>query len=156
MIPDRKEIVQCIYDYFRVEICNYFLFVILALVALIVSNYAFKVYVNKVRWKAIVIVLSTSLCALVLIVLKTMEIIPVYGDYRNMSYTLEENCQIYIEEGMNNKLEQKNEVILLTENGHKVKLTITNDYVFETKKTFRATVVYTNKSKHIVWYGILD
>lgn len=156
MIPDEKVILQYINTFFRMELVNYFLYLILAVVGTLISCYSFKVYVNKTAWKAKVIFFVALSCALTLIFIKTAEFLPAYKDYKNKSYTIEQNCGIYIHENMNNKLEQKNTVELYTENGNTVNLKITNDYNFETEIVHRAVVIYTNNSKHIVWYKILD
>ena len=124
MIPTENEIAVYMYDFFKYETFKYFIFVILSLCAAIISFYSFKVYSDKHVWKAIAIVLLTISCAVGLIVIKTIEIFSVYNDYRNNSYTIEENAEIYIFEGINDPLEQRSNVKLKTYDGIEIDLKI--------------------------------
>lgn len=151
----REMLVQYISDFFHEEVLKYCLYVLLAVVATIASIYGFKIYTNKAIWKAILIVLLTGVCATSLILIKTKEFIPIYKDYKTMSYTIEQDSEVCIEDGMNNQLDQKYSVVLVTKDGEVVHLKITDDYRFETGKIYRGTVVYTNNSKHIIWYDFL-
>ena len=152
MEPNTKVIMQGISSFFREEVLNCCLFVILAFVAIIASLYGFKVYVKRAMWKAVLLIVLTCFCALSLILMKTITFIPVYKDYKNMSFTIEQNAEVFIQEGMNNLLEQKNSVVLITEDGDTINLKITNDYNFDTGIFHRGTVVYMINSKHIIWY----
>lgn len=149
---DITQIVNSIKLFYHREAMILLLLVMLSLIAIVASIFGFKNYFQKSVIKAILIIFSTCVCALSLIIIKIIEFAPVYDDYKNMTYTIEQNAEIYIVEGTNNLWEQKNLVQLKTQNGEEIELEITNDYKFETGVILEGTVVYTNHSKHIVWY----
>ena len=154
MKPDIEVIHKYMTNFFKEEFLKYCLFLLLAIVAILASIYGFKIYAKKTFLKAIVIVLLTSVCAVSLVLIKTIEFIPVYKDYKNMSYTIECNSRVCFQEGMNNLFEQKNLVEITTKKGNKLNLKITNDYKFQTEYIYTGTIIYTNVSKHIVWYDL--
>lgn len=151
----KDEIIQdAMSTFFRSEVLTCVLFGILIIIAIIISVLVYKTSVLDSRFKSILLILFVCSCSVGLIVLRMTEFIPIYTDFRNMSYTVGENVEVFIVEGTNNIWEQKNEVQLKTENGEELKLKITNDYKFETGIVLQGTVVYTNCSKHIIWYEL--
>ncbi len=152
----KDEIIQdAMSAFFRSEVLTCVLFGILIIIAIIISILVYKTSVLDSRIKSILLILFVCISSVGLVVLRTSEFIPIYVDFRNMSYTVGENVEVFIVEGTNNIWEQKNEVRLKTETGEEIKLKITNDYKFETGIVLRGTVVYTNCSKHIIWYELL-
>jgi hypothetical protein len=146
---------EAVRSYFLSEVWILILIVLLSLVAVIASFFLSKNH-GYSSGKTLLMVLAAGIGAVVLITIRVVALFPIYQDYRHMSYTIEENATFYIIEGTNNSWESKNEVLLTTEAGEEIKLTITNDYQFETNAMLSGTVVYTNHSKHIVWYHMED
>ena len=155
-MPDHNEIIQCIQDFFWSEVLNATLYVLLAAFAIFTAFMIFRHKPKKARRKEAAIVSLAVVCGAGLMVITTMDFLPVYEDYKETSYTLEQNCEVFIQEGANNLLEQELEVTVITETGEEQHLTITQDYVFETGCIHRGSVAYANHSGHIVWYHFVD
>ena len=153
MTYDSTILTEAVNAHYYSEVLILVLLVLLCIVAVIASFFCFKELVGKSRKKTLLIVLAACLCSAVLISIRVVAFLPVYKDYKNTSYIVEEDAQFYIIEGTNNPWEAKNEVLVTTSNGEEIKLTITNDHQFETDIALNGTVVYTKHSKHIVWYS---
>ena len=150
---DSTLLIDAVKSHFYSEVLILVLLVVLCIVAIIASFFCFKPFIGDSPMKTFIIVLMVCIGSAVLIAIRVVEFFPVYTDYKNMSYIIEENAEFYIIEGTNNSWDAKNEVLLTTSNGEKINLTITNDHKFETEIALNGTVVYTKHSKHIVWYS---
>lgn len=156
MTYDSTILTEAVNAHYYSEVLILVLLVLLCIVAVIASVFCFKELVGNSRKKTLLIVLAACLCSAVLISIRVVAFLPVYKDYKNTSYIVEEDAQFYIIEGTNNPWEAKNEVLVTTSNGEEIKLTITNDHQFETDIALNGTVVYTKHSKHIVWFSTED
>lgn len=156
MTNDSTIFIDAVKSHFYSEVLILVLLVLLCTVAVIGSFFCFKPFTGTSKRKTLIIVLMACLGSVVLLTIRTVGFLPVYEDYRNMSYVVEENAEFYIIGGTNNMWDAKNEVLLTTSNGEEIKLTITNDHKFETEVALKGTVVYTKHSKHIVWYSTED
>lgn len=146
------DILNCVKHFFYREALIFLLLVMLSLIALAASIYGFKYFLKKSVIKAILLVLLTCVCALTLTIIKIVEFIPVYSDYCKMDCVIEQNADVLIIEGTNNMWEQKNIVHVRTQDGEDLELKIVYDYRYETGVPLQGTIVYTKRSKHIVWY----
>jgi len=155
-MPDHNEIIQSIRSFFWSEVLIASLYVLLTAFGIFTGFMIFRDKPKKTRWKEAAIVSLVVVCGAGLMVITTMDFLPVYEDYKETSYTLEQNCEVFIQEGTNNLLEQEQEVIVITETGEELRLTITQDYALETGCVHRGSVAYTNHSEHIVWYRFVD
>ena len=153
MTHDPTVFIDALKSHFYSEVLILVLLVLLCIVAVIGSFFCFKPFTGTSKRKTLLIVLMVCLGSVVLLMIRTVGFLPVYTDYKNMSYIIEEDAEFYIIEGTNNPWEAKNEVLVTTSNGEEIKLTITNDHKFETDIALNGTVVYTKHSKHIVWYS---
>lgn len=153
MTNDSTIFIDAVKSHFYSEVLILVLLVLLCIVAVIGSFFCFKPFTGTSKRKTLLIVLMVCLGSVVLLMIRTVGFLPVYSDYKNMSYIIEEDAEFYIIEGTNNPWEAKNEVLVTTSNGEEIKLTITNDHKFETDIALNGTVVYTKHSKHIVWYS---
>ena len=156
MTNDSTIFIDAVKSHFYSEVLILVLLVLLCTVAVIGSFFCFKPFAGTSKRKTLIIVLMACLGSVVLLTIRTVGFLPVYEDYRNMSYVVEENAEFYIIEGTNNMWDAKNEVLLTTSTGEEIKLSITNDHKFETEVALKGTVVYTKHSKHIVWYSTED
>ena len=148
--------IDAVKSHFYSEVLILVLLVLLCIVAVIGSFFCFKPYTGTSKRRMWIIVLLACLGSGVLLTIRTVGFLPVYTDYKNMSYIVEEDAEFYIIDGTNNPWEAKNEVLVTTSNGEEMKLTITNDHQFEAEVALKGTVVYTKHSKHIVWYSTED
>ena len=153
---DPTVFIDAVKSHFYSEVWILVLLVLLCIVAVIGSFSCSKPFSGTSKRKTLIILLMACLGAVVLLTIRAVGFLPVYTDYKNMSYIVEEDAEFYIIEGTNNPWDAKNEVLVTTGDGEEIKLTITNDHKFETDITLNGTVVYTKHSKHIVWYSIED
>lgn len=149
-----QEIVEnAMRTFFYGEVLNTVLYGVLILFAIALSIAVYKLDILKSRVKAVLLIIFVLALSLGLIAMRAIEFIPVYNDYKNMSYTVVEDAEVYINEGTNNLLEGKNEVDLKTSVGEEIKLRITNGK-FETEVWLKGMVVYSNNSKHIILFSL--
>jgi hypothetical protein len=127
-------------------------FALLGFAAILLSIFGAKLYLKQSLIKSILIISLTFLCALTLVAIRAKMFIPILNDYKSKAYTIEQNAKVCIIEGTNNVWDQKNQVLLRNQAGEEIRLVIVNDYKFETGTILEGTVVYTNHSKHIIWY----
>ncbi len=156
MKPNDEEISAAIAELLRSEIRTSIVYSLLIACCLIVCIFAVRGGLNISRFKAIILTLVVSACSLGIIVWRTISFIPVYHDYRDVSYVKEENVDVYIMEGTSSILGSTNEVVLVRQNGEKIKLKIVYDYKMSTSTNYTGTVVYMDNSKYIVWYDLSE
>lgn len=122
MTHDPTVFIDAVKSHFYSEVLILVLLVLLCIVAVIGGFFCFKPFSDTSKRKTLLIVLMVCLGSAVLLTIRTVGFLPVYTDYKNMSYIIEEDAEFYIIEGTNNPWDAKNEVLVTTGDGKKLNL----------------------------------
>ena len=154
MVPDSKVVTDLIHAFYRREVVIFALYILLSIATVVVTILGCRYQFPQSSAKRVSFLIFVCVCAVILFGMRTAQFIPAFRDYKSLSYTVEQNAEIFIENGVDNPLDQTSTVRLTKDNGEQIRLKITHDFKLETETPLTGTVVYTNHAKHIVWLGI--
>ena len=148
-----KQILNNIHQLYRSHIVTLILLLLLGCVALFVVVGVVKFHLIKpLIWKTVIIsVTIVSLVALLLIQINSL--IPVYKDYKELSYIVVENATLTILTESSGIIDRTNTVLVDDGSGKKIELKMQSDLCLSFDSMYTGTIAYTINSGYVVWYS---
>lgn len=148
-----KQILNNIHQLYRSHIVTLILLLFLGCVALFVVVGVVKFRLIKpLIWKIVLIAVTiVSLVALLLIQINSL--IPVYKDYKELSYIVVENATLTILTESSGIIDRTNTVLVDDNSGKTFELKMQSDLCLSFDSTYTGTIAYTINSGYVVWYS---
>lgn len=147
-----ERIIDNIDKLFRSHIINAILYLVLIIVAAFIVVGIIKLKVLNSKSKNIALSLTIAICAIGMISIQIITILPVYHDYTQQSYVIAENATMIVEDGSTGGIDPTNTVFLLVD-GNELALKMQTDYSLDTNERYVGTVAYLKHSKYVIWYS---
>lgn len=103
------------------------------------------------KWKNVLLMCFVVVASFGLLVIKGIEIAPVYRDYQEQAYIVVDEARVIIKDGSSGGLDSTNRVFIY--DGEKeIELKMSSDYSLDTEVEYSGKIAYLENSKYLIWY----
>ena len=149
-----KEIMDNIDHLYRGHILTLILFLFLGLVAVLIAVGAIRFGLIKPGVPRILLMSAVGLCFVFLLIIPTVELLPVRADYKESSYIVLEHATMTVTSESSGGLDRINHVIVTDKDGNRYHLKLQSDYRLGKGDSYTGTIAYLKHSDFVIWYDM--
>ena len=147
----KEQITENIEKLLRGHIIFTVLYVVLCVAFILVAVWVIKYKLLNAKWKNILLVCFATVAPVVLLVIKGVEIAPIYRDYQEQAYIVVDEARVIIKDGSSGGLDSTNRVFIY--DGEKeIELKMQSDYSLDTEVEYTGKIAYSKNSAYLIWY----
>ena len=148
-----KEILNNSCHLYKSHIVEFFLFFMLGVVAVLVCVGVLKFELLKSKVAQVTLIVFIVICAVTLLTIQILSTIPIYKDYKEMSYVVLEDASLTVVSDSTGIVNKTNEILVKDVFGQTHKMRMQSDLGLAKGDVYTGTVAYLPKSKYVVWYS---
>ena len=103
------------------------------------------------KWKNVLLVCFATFAPVVLLIVKGVEIAPIYHDYQEQAYIVVDEARVIIKDGSSGGLDSTNRV-LINDGEKEIELKMQSDYSLDTEVEYTGQIAYLENSGYLIWY----
>ena len=148
-----KHILSNIHQLYRSHIITLILVLLLGCLTLLVVVGAIKFnLIKQLIWK-FALLTATIVAVVAILLIQINSLIPVYKDYKELSYVVIEDASLTIKTEASGAIDRINTVIVDDGSGKTFELKMQSDLSLSWGCTYTGTIAYTINSGYVVWYS---
>lgn len=150
----KNEILDKIFHLYRGHIVTIIIFIVLCLVAVLISIGVIKFRLINSKVNRILLLSLVCLCSILLLSGQIIQLIPVHKDYKESSYIILEDATMTIVTESSGGLDRTNRVVVVDNDGNCYDFKLQSDYLLDNGHSYTGTIVYLKHSGYVIWYDI--
>ena len=148
-----KYILNNIHQLYKSHIVTLILVLLLGCLTLLVVVGAIKFnLIKQLIWK-FALLTATIVAVVAILLIQINSLIPVYKDYKELSYIVIEDASLTIKTEASGVIDRINTVIVDDGSGKTFELKMQSDLSLSWGCTYTGTIAYTINSGYVVWYS---
>ena len=147
----KNVVIENIEKLFRSHIITFVLFLVLIIIYVLVTIGVLKFKILNSKRKNILLVSFVVIASSVLLILKIVDICPVYKDYKESAYIVIENAKVIVKDGSTGGIDSTNRVVIY-DGEEQIRLKMQTDYSLDAEVEYTGDVAYLKNSNYLVWY----
>ena len=147
----REQILDSIYNLYRSHIITAIIFLFLIIITVVTTVLIIKFNIVNSITGRISLIAIVAVCSVLLVISQIVAILPVYQDYKKLSYTVLNNVTAVIKGDTTGLIDRTNTVLVNTQN-IEYELILSNDRQLDFDTEYVGSIAFLNHSRYIVWY----
>ena len=147
----KEQITENIESLFRGHMISVVLYVALFVVFGVVTVGVIKYKLLNAKWKNVLLVCFATFAPVVLLIVKGVEIAPIYRDYQEQAYIVVDEARVIIKDGSSGGLDSTNRV-LINDGEKEIELKMQSEYSLDTEVEYTGQIAYLENSVYLIWY----
>lgn len=148
-----NQIIENIENLYKSQIITAILYFAFIVIVSFVVVGVIKFKLLNAKWKNALLISFVAVASIVLLVLQTITIYPVYKDYKEQTYVVIEDAKVIIKDGSTGGLDRTNHV-LVYDGEKEIELKMQIDYSLDTWVEYTGNVAYLKHSNYLIWYDL--